>query len=130
MNVFAFRAVRTTSVLWRGSRFVIADARKSRWPQRCAVRIVVFECGMSTRPDAMFNTLRTTCRRWLRYLAIGIVSLPFLYLLSFGPACWFVDRRLMTNSPDAGPVAFKLAGIYCPLVRLSAKCAPLKWYAT
>jgi len=66
----------------------------------------------------------------LRYLAIGIVSLPFLYLLSFGPACWFVDRRLMTNSPDAGPVAFKLAGIYCPLVRLSAKCAPLKWYAT
>jgi hypothetical protein len=64
--------------------------------------------------------------RWAKWTAVVmVVSLPVLYVLSFGPACWLSDR-------DALPYGLP-EPLYRPLVALGmyAHCdRALEWYGT
>jgi hypothetical protein len=57
--------------------------------------------------------------------ALSLASIPLLYVVLFGPACWLVDH-------DALP-ARKMATIYYPFVRGATSdfrpvSVPLRWY--
>ncbi len=37
--------------------------------------------------------------RWAKWALVGLIGLPVLYVASFGPACWLVDRGLIARQP-------------------------------
>ena len=39
--------------------------------------------------------------RWVKWTLAGVVGVPVLYVASFGPACWVVDRGWIAPRPIA-----------------------------
>ena len=64
------------------------------------------------------------------FWATVVASMPVLYVLGFGPACWLVDRGWLTGRPR------ELAGdFYTPIVWAyvygpSSVSHTIEWYAT
>lgn len=75
--------------------------------------------------------------RWAKWTLATVVSPPLLYVLSFGPACWWFGSDWTPTGPFGG---FSLPGpaapqIYWPIGRLSMRGPPavrgvIAWYAT
>jgi hypothetical protein len=60
--------------------------------------------------------------RWAKWTAVGLASLPLLYVLSFGPACWFsAPSTIGLNAPAQNRFAYSenraivLSGFYLPI---------------
>ncbi len=69
--------------------------------------------------------------RWAKRLLALAVSLPVLYVASFGPACWLTPPRFY---PSIGPATLA-PRIYQPLAMIrkqgpSVFADALNWYAT
>jgi hypothetical protein len=80
-------------------------------------------------------TVRIVNRRekWAKRMLAAVIAAPLLYVLSFGPACWWFDRRLSEVGAELN-AAEMIAVPYIPLGRL-ARFEPdiigdaLLWYA-
>lgn len=56
--------------------------------------------------------------RWAKRLFVGLAVMPALYVLSFGPACWFARSSLLPFEKMWVPFQM-IAGVYQPLVELA-----------
>ena len=57
--------------------------------------------GVAFAAFCVWLTVRIVGRRerWAKWTLATVVSLPVLYVASFGPACWLVDRELLPSDP-------------------------------
>jgi hypothetical protein len=75
----------------------------------------------------LWLTVRVINRRerWAKWTLTAAISLPLMYVASFGPACWLSDRDVLPRDATYS--------IYRPLVILSLHAKfrkPLQWYGT
>jgi hypothetical protein len=66
----------------------------------------------STRRGGPLYWLGRRSRRF--WIATGELLLPVLYIASFGPACWLIDRNIISEQPTRA--------IYRPIIELVARC--------
>jgi hypothetical protein len=57
-----------------------------------AVTLAVF--GIAFAAFGIWLTVRFINRRerWAKWTAVGLIAVPVLYVLSFGPACWMTSQ--------------------------------------
>src|SRR5262245_13022217 len=91
-----------------------------------ATALAIF--GVAFSALCIWLTVRVVnCReRWPRWALAAIVAMPALYVLSFGPACWFVSRH--------GALQPAFGNAYLPLGRVAYRWQPaldgLRWYGS
>jgi hypothetical protein len=71
--------------------------------------------------------------RWAKWTLAGVLGLPILNVLSFGPACWWFSRERGLSAP--GEVTSWIGAAYVPCGRLAMFGPPiigdpLIWYAS
>jgi hypothetical protein len=83
--------------------------------------------GVAVAAFCVWLTVRIVNRkeRWAKRLFAWILSVPVLYILSFGPACW------ITSHMNAGDSALPI--VYWPMTQVMSASSPaasaLHWYA-
>lgn len=49
--------------------------------------------------------------RWAKWTAVGVALVPVLYVISFGPACWLLNRTELFG--DQLPAIYEPIGVLC-----------------
>ena len=103
--------------------------------------IVLSIFGVAFAASCVWLKVRIVNRRerWAKWTLAAVLSLPVLYVLSFGPACWWftIPSGFSENFPATNhPVpAERARQMYWPIGRLAARGPRwsqrlLAWYAT
>jgi len=104
-----------------------------------AARIVVMPIVLSVLAVAfaalcVWLTVRIVNRRerWAKWTAVAAVGPALLYVLSFGPGCWWASTRPGIVPP--GATVRRVPGAYWPIGCLAIQSPTLRnaanWYAT
>lgn len=58
--------------------------------------------------------------RWAKWTLAAVLSLPVLYVASFGPACW-ISSKMLDIEDDSDIEAKTVSVLYRPLLRLALR---------
>jgi hypothetical protein len=95
--------------------------------------LLLLACGAGYVAGSVWLLVRWINRRerWVKRVAWGMILLPILYILSFGPACWITSR--MDQGRDWGRKILPKG--YAPIVRWFSEPEPAhlvnlaRWYS-
>jgi hypothetical protein len=99
--------------------------------------IILFTLSVAFAAFCVWLTVRIVNRRerWARWTLVGLlVGLPVLYVLSFGPACWWIATTIqeVPGGPPIGNNAVYAPRAYWPIGWASIRSPYLKlafaWY--
>lgn len=72
--------------------------------------------------------------RWVKWMAVAVLSFPVLYVASFGPACWWLSN--ISALPHGGMRAHRRVPAFYHPISWAARRGPtalrgiISWYAT